>query len=262
MTQHLDDDDLRKFRMSTPKRLADAYKRVWEGCPCNERIKHDVKLFIPALKDVKAVKGIKHKAAKGPKSTRGGVRPAKAVARAATWWHEHAVSARDEIAERYGLGQRQRTAMRHTPTTPESAPPESEEASAPSLLPSAASAAAQQPAYCEACAQELDTSYQGEGSKYHTCGGEKDHRGHALCSIDGHSLGGAMGGKLCAADGCTRTVHGLGIGSMTGCSYQTEDDDFLCAVCAEARGYSFTENGWVEAASEHPTQRRTRRRRT
>ena len=42
LTQDLDDEDPRKFSTSTPKRTAEAYKRIWKYVPSSERIIQDI----------------------------------------------------------------------------------------------------------------------------------------------------------------------------------------------------------------------------
>ena len=58
MSQMLDDDDSKKFRMNTPKNGLKAYLRIWEHHPSSARIIHDINLTYYSMKCVVKEKGI------------------------------------------------------------------------------------------------------------------------------------------------------------------------------------------------------------
>ena len=58
VTSHLNDDDPKKFSLSTPKRGSSAYLRVWEGIPSSHRIIEDTNKFLTAIHVIAVNKGI------------------------------------------------------------------------------------------------------------------------------------------------------------------------------------------------------------
>lgn len=105
VTSHLSEDDPRKFSMTTPNRVAHAYKRVWdhpnvnEGSPTSERIVQDIKRTHVALSNVYKSRGLNAKTnVPGHRGTelreqagerRGGARKKKLVPMN-MWYHEDA----------------------------------------------------------------------------------------------------------------------------------------------------------------------------
>ena len=58
LTQHLDDDDVRKFSMKTPIQGLSAYLRIWDLHPPSKRIIHDIDETLSSMKIIVENKGI------------------------------------------------------------------------------------------------------------------------------------------------------------------------------------------------------------
>ena len=58
LTNHLKNDDPKKFTLSTPKRGSSAYFRVWEQVPCLNCIMQDTNKFLKALTDISNAEGV------------------------------------------------------------------------------------------------------------------------------------------------------------------------------------------------------------
>ena len=67
MTQNLDDNDKKKFDMSTPVQGTDAYTRIWEHHPPSKRIVEDINLTYDSLRDILVTKGALRKGAESHK---------------------------------------------------------------------------------------------------------------------------------------------------------------------------------------------------